>query len=179
MSSLEELRPTGSSVSGWVFGYWGVSGEGLQVHIEMTSCLHTEVGLVPFIYANGVQFSCSAGCFYSLGCMRTWGQTEEPNTEPFAMDKEKFAIHFFSIFNDFKRIFLAWGLGVHINIYCGCQKNSPFHFFVQITVIFQSQFLNLEPCLEPMTLLKIFKRQFLYFFNSENPSSCQQQGWNI
>ena len=54
MSSLEELRPTGSSVSGWVFGYWGVSGEGLQVHIEMTSCLHTEVGLVPFIYANGV-----------------------------------------------------------------------------------------------------------------------------
>ena len=117
--------------------------------------------------------------FYSLGCIRTWGQTEEPNTEPFAMDKEKFAIHFFSIFNDFKRIFLAWGLGVHINIYCGCQKNSPFHFFVQITVIFQSQFLNLEPCLEPMTLLKIFKRQFLYFFNSENPSSCQQQWWNI
>ena len=43
MSSLEELRPTGSSVSGWVFGYWGVSGEGLQVHIEMTSCRHTEV----------------------------------------------------------------------------------------------------------------------------------------
>ena len=86
---------------------------------------------------------------------------------------------FFSIFNDFKWIFLAWGLGVHINIYCGCQKNSPFHFFVQITVIFQSQFLNLEPCLEPMTLLKIFKRQFLYFFNSENPSSCQQQWWNI
>ena len=50
MSSLEELRPTGSSVSGWVFGYWGVSGEGLQVHIEMTSCLHTEV-----IYTNAQQ----------------------------------------------------------------------------------------------------------------------------
>ena len=98
MSSLEELRPTGSSVSGWVFGYWGVSGEGLQVHIEMTSCLHTEVGLVPFIYANGVQFSCSAGCFYSLGCMRTCGQTEGPHIGQLAMDKKKIAIQIFSNF---------------------------------------------------------------------------------
>jgi len=143
-----------------------IIGQSVFVYLTLSLSLYLCICLFVFV-------------FYSLGCIRTWGQTEEPNTEPFAMDKEKFAIHFFSIFNDFKRIFLAWGLGVHINIYCGCQKNSPFHFFVQITVIFQSQFLNLEPCLEPMTLLKIFKRQFLYFFNSENPSSCQQQGWNI
>merc|ERR1712208_131005 len=118
--------------------------------------------------------------FYFLGCIRTWGQTEEPNTEPFAMDKEKFAIHFFlQFFNDFKRIIWHGALG-YISIFTvDAKKNSPFHFFVQITVVFQSQFLNLEPCLEPMTLLKIFKHQFLYFFNSENPSSCQQQWWNI
>ena len=66
--------------------------------------------------------------------------------------------------NDCQRIFLAWGLELNINVYCGCQKHSPFHFFLQIPVIFQSQFLNFGPCLEPMMLLKIFKRQFLYFF---------------
>ena len=58
MSSPEELRPTGSSVSGWVFGYWGVSGEGLQVHIEMTSCQHTEV-----IYTNGVHSAAQQAVF--------------------------------------------------------------------------------------------------------------------
>ena len=117
--------------------------------------------VTPFIYANGVHSAAQQAVFHSLGCMRTWGQTEEPHTEQFAMDKEKLANQIFPIFNDCKRFFLAWGLGWHINVYCGCQKNSPFHFFVQITVIFRSQFLNLEPCLEPMILLKIFKRQFL------------------
>ena len=95
--------------------------------------------------------------------MRIWGQAEGPNTEQFAIVKEKLAIHLFSILNDCKRFFLAWGLGWHINVYCGCQKYSPFHSFVQTTVIFQSQFLKFRPCLEPMTLLKIFNRQFLYF----------------
>ena len=133
----------------------------------------------PFIYANGVHSAAQQAVFHSLGCMRTWGQTEEPHTEQFAMDKEKFAIQIFPIFNDCKLIFLVWGLGSHINVYCGCQKYSLFHFFLQIPVIFRSQFLNFKPCLEPMILLKIFKRQFLYFFNSENPSSCQQQWWNI
>ena len=133
MSSLEELRPTGSSVSGWVFGYWGVSGEGLQVHIEMTSCLHTEVGLVPFIYANGVQFSCSAGCFYSLGCMRTWGQTEEPNTEPFAMDKEKFAIHFFLQFLMILNGFFWHGALGYISIFTvDAKKTHPFTFLYRL-----------------------------------------------
>ena len=47
-----------STVSGWVFGYWGVSGEGLQVHIEMTSCLHTEV-----IYTNGVHSAAQQAVF--------------------------------------------------------------------------------------------------------------------
>ena len=73
----------------------------------------------------------------------------------------KFAIQIFPIINDCQRIFLAWGLELNINVYCGCQKHSPFHFFLQIPVIFQSQFLNFGPCLEPMMLLKIFKRQFL------------------
>ena len=47
-----------STVSGWVFGYWGVSGEGLQVHIEMTSCRHTEV-----IYTNGVHSAAQQAVF--------------------------------------------------------------------------------------------------------------------
>ena len=72
-------------MSGWVFGYWGVSGEGLQVHIEMTSCRHTEV-----IYTNGVHSAAQQAVFHSLGCIRTWCQTEEPHTEQFTMDKEKF-----------------------------------------------------------------------------------------
>jgi len=45
-------------VSGWVFGYRGVSGEGLQVHIEMTSCRHTEV-----IYTNGVHSAAQQAVF--------------------------------------------------------------------------------------------------------------------
>ena len=159
MSSLEELRPTGSSVSGWVFGYWGVSGEGLQVHIEMTSCLHTEVGLVPFIYANGVQFSCSAGCFYSLGCMRTWGQTEGPNTEQFAIVKEKLAIHFFSILNDCKRFFWHGGLG-DISMFTVDAKNThPFTFLYRLQLFSKANSLTLGHVWEPMTLLEIFKRQ--------------------
>ena len=58
----------------------------------------------------------------------------------------KFAIQIFPIINDCQRIFLAWGLELNINVYCGCQKHSPFHFFQQIPVIFQSQFLNFGPC---------------------------------
>ena len=45
-------------MSGWVFGYWGVSGEGLQVHIEMTSCRHTEV-----LYANGAHSAAQQAVF--------------------------------------------------------------------------------------------------------------------
>ena len=41
----------------------------------------------------------------------------------------KFAIQIFPIINDCQRIFLAWGLELNINVYCGCQKHSPFHFF--------------------------------------------------
>ena len=74
---------------------------------------------------------------------------------------EKIAIQIFPIINDCERIFLAWGLELNINVFCGCQKHSPFHFFLQIPVIFQSQFLNFGPCLEPMMLLKFVKRQFL------------------
>ena len=94
-------------------------------------------------------------------CKLPWGQKEEPQTEQFAMTKEKLAIQIFPIFIDCKWIFLAWGLEWHINVYCGCQKYSSFHFFLQILVIFRSQFLTFEPCLEPMMLSKIFKCQFL------------------
>ena len=75
--------------------------------------------------------------------MRTWGQTEGPNTEQFAIVKEKLAIHFFSILNDCKRFFLAWGLGWHINVYCGCQKYSPFHFFYRLQLFSKANSLTL------------------------------------
>jgi len=39
------------------------------------------------------------------GCMRTWCQTEEPPTEQFAMDKEKFAIQFFQFLMTVNRFF--------------------------------------------------------------------------
>ena len=76
--------------------------------------------------------------------MGTWGQTEEPHTEQFAMDKENFAIQICPIFNDCKRIFLAWGLGWHINVYCGCQKYSLFHFFYRFQLFFEANSLTLS-----------------------------------
>ena len=59
---------------------------------------------------------CASGNVYSLGCMRTWGQTEGPHIGQLAMDKKKIAIQIFPIFNDRKQFFLAWGLGIHINV---------------------------------------------------------------
>ena len=51
-----------------MFGYWGVSGEGLQVHIEMTSCRHTEV-----IYANGAHSAAQQAVFLISGLYEDLG----------------------------------------------------------------------------------------------------------
>ena len=69
-----------------------------------------------FIYANDVHSAALQAVFYSLCCKRTWGQTEGPHIGQLAMDKKKIAIQIFPIFNDRKQFFLAWGLGIHINV---------------------------------------------------------------
>ena len=76
-----------------------------------SKCPDQELTLGPFIHANGVHSAAQPAVFHALGCMRTLFQTEEPHTEQFTMDKDKFEIQIFPIFNDCKRIFLAWGLG--------------------------------------------------------------------
>ena len=68
--------------------------------------------------------------------MRTWDQTEEPHSEQFAMDKEKLAILTFSIFNDCKRIFLAWGLG-YILMFTVDAKLLTLSFFATDSSYFQ------------------------------------------
>ena len=52
-----------------------IIGQSVFVYLTLSLSLYLCICLFVFV-------------FYSLGCIRTWGQTEEPNTEPFAMDKE-------------------------------------------------------------------------------------------
>ena len=146
---------------------------------DIISCPHAEVTSGPFIFAKELHSAAQQVVFHSLGCTGAWGQMEEPHAEPFAIVKEPFAIQIFPSFHDWKRIFLPWTLDWHITTSSGCKKCWPFHFFQQIPVIFRSQFLNFEPSKDQMRLLKIFKRQFLLFFNFVNPSSRLQQLWNI
>ena len=146
---------------------------------DIISCPHAEVTSGPFIFAKELHSAAQQVVFHSLGCTGAWGQMEEPHAEPYAMVKKWFAIQIFPSYHDWKRIFLPWTLDWHITTSSGCKKYWPFHFFQQIPVIFRSQFLNFEPSKDQMRLLKIFKRQFLLFFNFVNPSSRLQQLWNI
>ena len=60
--------------------------------------------------------------------MRTWGQTEGPNTEQFAIVKEKFAIHFFQFWMTANGFFWHGGLG-DISMFTVDAKNThPFTF---------------------------------------------------
>ena len=92
----------------------------------------------------------------------------------------QFSFNFFWFFQFLNNFFGHGGLG-YISMFSVDAKNThPFTFLYRLQLFSKAnQFLSFRPCLEPMTLLNIFKYQFLFFSYFENPNSCQQQWWNI
>ena len=71
-------------------------------------------------------------CFLFLGLYQDLGP-EEPNTEPFAMDKEKFAIHFFLQFLMILNGFFWHGALGYISIFTvDAKKTHPFTFLYRL-----------------------------------------------
>jgi len=73
---------------------------------------------------------------------------------------ELFVIFFFN--------FLPLAVNQHLIAACQCQNKSPAHFLLQIIAIFQSQSLKCEAKKDQMKKMKIFKGQFLNFFDAAN-----------
>ena len=97
-----------------------IIGQSVFVYLTLSLSLYLCICLFVFV-------------FYSLGCIRTWGQTEEPNTEPFAMDKEKFAIHFFLQFLMILNGFFWHGALGYISIFTvDAKKTHPFTFLYRL-----------------------------------------------
>ena len=75
--------------------------------------------------------------------MRTWGQTEGPNTEQFAIVKEKFAIHFFQFWMTANGFFWHGGLG-DISMFTVDAKNThPFTFLYRLQLFSKANSLTL------------------------------------
>ena len=74
---------------------------------------------------------------------------------------------------------LPLAVSQHLMAACQCQNKSPAHFLLQIIAIFQSQFLKCGAKKDQMKKMKIFKRQFLNFFNAANQKKIRGQSWNV
>ena len=75
--------------------------------------------------------------------MRTWGQTEGPNTEQFAIVKEKFAIHFFQFWMTANGFFWHGGLS-DISMFTVDAKNThPFTFMYRLQLFSKANSLTL------------------------------------
>ena len=70
--------------------------------------------------------------------------------------------------NDFLSNVLPLAVSQHLMAACQCQNKSPAHFLLQIIAIFQSRFLKCEAKKDQMKKMKIFKGQFLNFFDAAN-----------
>ena len=107
-----------------------IIGQSVFVYLTLSLSLYLCICLFVFV-------------FYSLGCIRTWGQTEEPNTEPFAMDKEKFAIHFFLQFLMILNGFFWHGALGYISIFTvDAKKTHPFTFLYRLQLFSKANSLT-------------------------------------
>ena len=111
-----------------------------------------------------VSICSSAACFPGSGLNEELGKMEEPGLN---FCRARFAIVLWT-FCDFFAIFLPLALDQHLIAACQCQNKSPAHFLLQIIAIFQSRFLKCEAKKDQMKKMKIFKGQFLNFFNAAN-----------
>ena len=113
----------------------------------------------------GCPFAAQQPAFQTLVGRRNWGKMEEPGL---TFCRARFAIVLWT-FCDFFAIFLPLALDQHLIAACQCQNKSPAHFLLQKIAIFQSQFLKCGAKKDQMKKMKIFKCQFLNFFNAANP----------
>ena len=125
----------------------------------------THLGTLQLLEACfGCPFAAQQLAFQTLVGRRNWGKMEEPGL---TFCRARFAIVLWT-FCDFFAIFLPLALDQHLIAACQCQNKSPAHFLLQIIAIFQSRFLKCEAKKDQMKKMKIFKGQFLNFFDAAN-----------
>ena len=112
----------------------------------------------------GSLFCSSAACFPGSGRKEELGKMEEPDLN---FCRARFAIVLWT-FCDLFSPFLPLAVNQHLIAACQCQNQSPAHFLLQVIAIFQSQFLKCEAKKDQMKKMKIFKDQFLNFFDAAN-----------
>ena len=106
----------------------------------------------------------SAACFPGSGLNEELGKMEEPGLN---FCRARFAI-VLRTFCDFFSNDLPLAVSQHLIAACQCQNKSPAHFLLQKIAIFQSQFLKCGAKKDQMKKMKIFKSQYLNFFNAAN-----------
>jgi len=111
-----------------------------------------------------VSICSSAACFPGSGLNEELGKMEEPGLN---FCRARFAIVLRTCCDFFSNV-LPRAVSQHLMAACQCQNKSPAHFLLQIIAIFQSQFLKCGAKIDQMKKMKIFKRQFLNFFNAVN-----------
>ena len=107
----------------------------------------------------------SAACFPGSGLNEELGKMEEPGLN---FCRARFAIVLRTCCDFFSNV-LPLAVNQHLIAACQCQNKSPSHFLLQIIAFFQSQFLKCGAKKDQMKKMKIFKCQFLNFFNAANP----------
>ena len=107
----------------------------------------------------------SAACFPGSGLNEELGKMEEPGLN---FCRARFAIVVQTCCDFFSNV-LPLAVSQHLIAACQCQNKSPAHFLLQKIAIFQSQFLKCGAKKDQMKKMKIFKCQFLNFFNAANP----------
>ena len=112
-----------------------------------------------------VSICSSAACFPGSGLNEELGKMEEPGLN---FCRARFAIVLRTCCDFFSNV-LPLAVNQHLIAACQCQNKSPAHFPLQKIAIFPSQFLKCGAKKDQMKKMKIFKCQFLNFFNAANP----------
>ena len=129
-------------------------------------CASAKIGAWPTLVGSlfWVSICSSAACFPGSGRKEELGKMEEPGLN---FCRARFAIVLWT-FCDFFSTFLPLAVNQHLIAACQCQNKSPAHFLLRIIAIFQSQSLKCEAIKDQMKKMKIFKDQFLNFFDAAN-----------